>query len=1116
MSITVGKYTFSAWLRKGIGRSITETDTLGASDGTAIERANVPIDVNVNTQGVHKDFALLGPGDVVGFNSNVVVRTEPHDWVTDFEPNYLAFIELYDEDFLWRYTPASPTGDRLRPWLALAVLEESTPTKQGEFTLNANRLPLSSITVTSTASLPPQTQTWAWAHVHTNDSFTDETDFEKFLESLETPDDPSSDRIICRLTSPRRLNANTPYSAFVIPVYETGRLAGLGQDPSGVSAQKPAWTDAPGSIELPVFYQWRFRTGEDEDFESMVKRLVPQVADARVGIRDMDGEQPGWGLTTGTDIGQILPADVKQSVIGLEGALKAPSSKSRPAAVVTSRPFFGQLQSVLNFPEVRRTTPSTEQLPVVEPPIYGEYHAMQDTVDVTHTGWVDVLNRDPRNRVPAGFGVSVVRENQESYVARAWAQVQAVLAANRVIRLVAYAMRASQALYVNLAASFAPEQAVAFFAPVLRKVRGSPTTLQHLLNASTLPPAAVSGAMRRFLRPRGVIARRIVAADAKFSHAALVRGMAGAKLTAAPPKQPGADLATDVKVLAGLPGQPTAPPSGSSGPSQPSIGGANNYWLWLLVIVLVVLGLIGFATGAWLIVLVLAAAAVVAYTAAMAWARANAGVGGGSGTSGSGTSGGGTSGSGGGATTGVASLFNATATANAVQSTPARASFKFVETDPVVPGHAAGSTQVTTTVAKTSSSTNAVPLTSISSITPGAAGADTVEAKAFRTAATAMERRLSITVPTVDRAQFDLANANVKLMAAVNPLAAFPRRVAAGVNFTFDPAWLLQPEHLVPAMAYPDFDDPMYEKLRDRSTELLLPNLNLLPPNSITLLETNPPFIEAYLAGLNYEFGKELLWREYPTDRRGSYFRQFWDVRGIIAEGMGEDPAALSERSKDITPMDTWTSTSALGSHRNPLRPPGDQVVLTIRGDLLKKYPNTLIYAQKAHLAHDTAGHAQPSNDPVIATVATDADVQNEIKFPEFKAAVDPDIQFYGFDLTVAQARGADNPQTDTDDWGYYFIIQQLPGEPRFGMDITFSPDDDPATPITWNDLAWTLFPDGQSFIDASVPPQSFVPAGPGESLSQWGSDSARMASILLQAPVMIAVHAKEMLAGLG
>jgi hypothetical protein len=84
-------------------------------------------------------------------------------------------------------------------------------------------------------------------------------------------------------------------------------------------------------------------------------------------------------------------------------------------------------------------------------------------------------------------------------------------------------------------------------------------------------------------------------------------------------------------------------------------------------------------------------------------------------------------------------------------------------------------------------------------------------------------------------------------------------------------------------------------------------------------------------------------------------------------------------------------------------------------------------------------------------------------------------------------------------------------------MDVTYEPDDTAATPVTWDDLAWDLFPAGQQFVATTVKPQGlgFVPAGPGESPDQWGTDAARMASILFQKPVMIAVHAKEMLEGL-
>ena len=104
-------------------------------------------------------------------------------------------------------------------------------------------------------------------------------------------------------------------------------------------------------------------------------------------------------------------------------------------------------------------------------------------------------------------------------------------------------------------------------------------------------------------------------------------------------------------------------------------------------------------------------------------------------------------------------------------------------------------------------------------------------------------------------------------------------------------------------MAYPGIDNPMYEPLRDLSDEYLLPNLNLIPHNTITLLETNQPFIEAYMVGLNHEFARELLWREYPTDQRGSYFRQFWDVSGARPDpGRRESrPRSRSATSRSCT-----------------------------------------------------------------------------------------------------------------------------------------------------------------------------------------------------------------------
>ena len=319
---------------------------------------------------------------------------------------------------------------------------------------------------------------------------------------------------------------------------------------------------------------------------------------------------------------------------------------------------------------------------------------------------------------------------------------------------------------------------------------------------------------------------------------------------------------------------------------------------------------------------------------------------------------------------------------------------------------------------------------------------------------------------------FDLTNAQTKLSDAVRATVVFPQLVARQVRFTFNPAWLLEPEHLVPAMAYPDFPDPMYEKLRDISSELFLPNLELVPPNTISLLVTNPEFIEAYMTGLNHEFGRELLWREYPTDQRGSYFRQFWDVKGIITDDSDLTPekrAELADTYKDIVPMDTWTSTleARSASQSEATAGPAARVARARRAaEEISEHDR--LRAARSHF-YDKNGTPDPTKDPVIVEVTTQAQMEAEILFPIFRAEVEPDIRFFGFDMTPEAAKGADNPQKATDDWGYYFIIQQVPGEPRFGMDVDFEPDS--PTTVTWDDLSWTKFASDLRFIDTSTPP---------------------------------------------
>jgi hypothetical protein len=60
-----------------------------------------------------------------------------------------------------------------------------------------------------------------------------------------------------------------------------------------------------------------------------------------------------------------------------------------------------------------------------------------------------------------------------------------------------------------------------------------------------------------------------------------------------------------------------------------------------------------------------------------------------------------------------------------------------------------------------------------------------------------------------------------------------------------------------------------------------------------------------------------------------------------------------------------------------------------------------------------------------------------------------------------------------------------------------------------WNDLSWQHFDDGLRFIRSDITPS---PAIQSDGNEKWGASSADMAAILLQRPVMVAIHATEML----
>ena len=94
---------------------------------------------------------------------------------------------------------------------------------------------------------------------------------------------------------------------------------------------------------------------------------------------------------------------------------------------------------------------------------------------------------------------------------------------------------------------------------------------------------------------------------------------------------------------------------------------------------------------------------------------------------------------------------------------------------------------------------------------------------------------------------------------------------------------------------------------------------------------------------------------------------------------------------------------------------------------------------------------------PADRVRARNAPPRTKVLTPLFEAKVEPDIYFLGFDLTVEQARGGTGEHPD-DDPGWFFVIKERPGEPRFGLDLETQTERH-----VWNDLSWgDVLPQGR------------------------------------------------------
>jgi hypothetical protein len=304
---------------------------------------------------------------------------------------------------------------------------------------------------------------------------------------------------------------------------------------------------------------------------------------------------------------------------------------------------------------------------------------------------------------------------------------------------------------------------------------------------------------------------------------------------------------------------------------------------------------------------------------------------------------------------------------------------------------------------------------------------------------------------------------------ALLPSAGILKRLADRIQV---PDWLGGSNTISPIMSGPQFTAPMALALKQEHKEYLLPGLGNFPDDKVTLLQTNSAWVEAFLAGVNHEMNRELLWRGYPTDRRGTPFRYFWPR-----------PDGLP----DIAPITNWPLANNLGDNTAGNGIDWTNIlVLLVRGEVLRRYPRTIVYAAPGKLNGNVY-----SLDTSVPWTA-----------PEFVLPLDSRTIAYAFPLTEDQVRS----NSPTNSAGWFFVFCEPVTGPRFNFDVTTSPD-----PQFWTDLSWDEVPQQRGFavagIDVTPPAQETNPGA-----ARWNNNAADMGRIAFARPYRVGYHADQLL----
>ncbi len=1091
---------FLPWVRRGLSAKIDHAD-----DGSTLPlRASFPVRVTVNGSHASVDVDTYGPGDVTGLDIAAIARTTPRRFATNVAPDEFPAVEFTVPDLPWMFTPATATLGRLRPWLVLVVVTDTDGVSIG---VDPSR-PLPTLTIESpavpAAELPDLGQSWAWAHAQ--------------AVTATTGDDPvdalagQRGQRLARLLCPRRLLPGTRYLAALVPAFDVGVDAGLGRT-STVTEISPAWEHASlgDSITVPVYYHWEFTTGPPGDFESLARRLRPRRVPGTVGESPMFiGDAHPALPTLAADSGGVVP---------MEGALRAPLPGAGSELDARHAAWIGALTDLVDRTADAASGGTVADAEAVAPPIYGQWHVGVHQVPAVgnRPKWLRDLNADPRHRAAAGLGAEVVRANQETYMDAAWKQVGDVMAANRLLALSRAMAAITDRIHARHVVGIDPVRALNFVDRAQTRLPVDGRSLAAVIDASAALPGFTSRSFRRLTSPRNALLRQ----GERRTGNVLAKA---ASADIAPFERIGlGDLAVDANRL----------PDGIRSSTLPDAARALTGTLGLDAVVVGALAqklerfanaLDGVTVGSPVVRPDLGRVGVLTddhvsnlrhvtgltddllartseLRTVLGERRADTIIGVIAGADGI-------------AVAGVREDGRIIASGGGV---------KLELTQPVLDTTASGvhrrgepidASRSRPAVRATTVGGHRYVGATIMAVDPTFAGLDRV-VRIDRGDLGDLAKHvgaLDVTViPSIDMSRFgfeqfvtsftglDHARKWIRELLPVEPVpvplnttalrdaivsTSRPRpviearlasrlRTADGLALTGTHGRIEvhQLDPVAPVMVGPVLDRPLYLDLAAFDQGRFLPGAGDITSDTITLLETNPRFIESFMVGANHEFNRELLWRRYPTDRRSTALRRFWDR---IDDG------------DDIDPIHEWQGTRRLGTNGR-----GDadgSIVLLVRGELLRRYPNAVVYAAAA------------TSDRRIDAAATPIN-------PVFAGFLEPDITFVGFDIDVDEAMAGN---------GTLFVIHEQPAEPRFGLDVPAS-----AVPVgapqRWSDLTWGhvgVEPGGHLDVEVfGTTTQRPLTASAPTVTARFGADAAHMAAITFQRPFRVAVHSSEILA---